>query len=47
MADDEMIEWHHRHDRHEFEQTSGVGYGQEARSAVVHWVAKSHILLSE
>ena len=28
MTEDEMGEWHHRLDRHEFEQALGVGYGQ-------------------
>ena len=28
MTEDEMVEWHHRLDGHEFEQTLGVGDGQ-------------------
>ena len=28
MMEDEMVEWHHRLDRHEFEQALGVGDGQ-------------------
>ena len=28
MTEDEMVEWHHLLDGHEFEQTSGVGDGQ-------------------
>ena len=28
MTEDEMVGWHHRLDRHEFEQTPGVGEGQ-------------------
>ena len=28
MTKDEMVGWHHRLDRHEFEQTLGVGDGQ-------------------
>ena len=28
MTEDEMAEWHHRLDGHEFEQTPGVGDGQ-------------------
>ena len=28
MTEDETVGWHHRHDRHEFEQASGVGDGQ-------------------
>ena len=28
--EDEMVGWHHRLDRHEFEQAPGVGGGQES-----------------
>ena len=28
MTEEEMVGWHHRLDRHEFEQASGVGDGQ-------------------
>ena len=28
MTEDEMAEWHHRLDGHEFERTPGVGDGQ-------------------
>ena len=28
MTEEEMIGWHHRLDRHEFEQAPGVGDGQ-------------------
>ena len=28
MAEDEMVGWHHRLNRHEFEQTLGNGEGQ-------------------
>ena len=28
MTEDEMVGWHHQLDRHEFEQTPGVGDGQ-------------------
>ena len=28
MTEGEMVEWHHRLDGHEFEQTLGVGDGQ-------------------
>ena len=27
-TEDEMAEWHHRFDGHEFDETPGVGYGQ-------------------
>ena len=29
MTEDEMVEWHHRLNGHEFGQTPGVGDGQE------------------
>ena len=28
MTEDEMVEWHHRCDEHEFKQALGVGDGQ-------------------
>ena len=28
MTEDEMVEWHHQLDGHDFEQASGVGDGQ-------------------
>ena len=28
MTEDEMVEWHHQLDGHEFEQAPGVGDGQ-------------------
>ena len=28
MKEDEMVEWHHQHDGHEFEQSSGDSEGQ-------------------
>jgi len=37
MTEDEMVEWHHRLDGHEFEQALGVGDGHGA----VHGVTKS------
>ena len=30
MTEDEMVEWHHQFDEHEFEQALGVGDGQES-----------------
>ena len=39
--EDEMIEWHHRLNGHEFEQAPGVGDGQGSLGASVHGVAKS------
>ena len=46
---EEMVEWHHRLDGHEFEQAPGVGDGQGSlacwwtrdRTPLVHEVAKS------
>ena len=37
MAEDEVVEWHHRHDGHEFEQTSGVGDGQGSLACYSPW----------
>ena len=28
MTEDEIVGWHHQLDVHEFEQASGIGYGQ-------------------
>ena len=44
MTEDEMVEWHHRLNGHEFEQTPGDG--SEAWCAAVHGVAKSWTWLS-
>ena len=30
MTEDELVEWHHRVDRHEFEQALGVSDGQRS-----------------
>ena len=46
MTEDEMVGWHHRLYRHEFEWTPGVG-GQEAWRAAVHGVTKSWTQLSD
>ena len=45
MTEDEMVEWHHQLNAHEFEQAPGVGDGQAWRAAV-HGVAKSQTCLS-
>ena len=47
MTEDEMVGWHHRLDRHEFEQALGVGDGQGAWRAEVHGVTKSWTHLSD
>ena len=47
MTKDEMVEWHHQLDGHEFEQISCVGHGREAWRAIVHGLAKSQTQLSD
>ena len=42
-----MVGWHHRLDRHEFEQAPGVGDGQGVLGCSVHGVAKSQTRLSD
>ena len=37
MAEDEMVRWHHRLDRHEFEQTPGDGDGQGGLERCNSW----------
>ena len=37
MTEDEMVEWHHRHDGHESEQALGVGDGQESLACCSPW----------
>ena len=32
-----MVEWHHRHNEHEFEQTDGVGDGQGSLACCSPW----------
>ena len=41
MTEDEMAGWHHQLNGDEFEQTPGVGDGQESLRAAVHGVVKS------
>ena len=41
MTEDEMVGWHHQLNRHEFEQTLGVGDGQGSQVAAVHRVTKN------
>ena len=44
-TEDDMAEWHHRLDGHEFEKLLGVGVGQGSLIAV-HGVAKSQTRLN-
>ena len=37
MTEDEMVEWHHRLDGHEFEQTPGVVVGQGRLTSCSPW----------
>ena len=37
MTEDEMVEWHHQLDGHEFEQVLGVGDGQGSLSCCSPW----------
>ena len=40
MTVDEMVGWHHRLNRHEFEQALGVGDGQESLVCCSPWGLK-------
>ena len=40
MTEDEMVVWHHRLDRHEFEQTLEVGDGQGGLVCCSPWGRK-------
>ena len=37
MTEDEMVGWHNRLNGHEFEETPGVGYGQEGLVCCSPW----------
>ena len=39
-AEDEMVSWHHWHDGHEFEQTTGDGGGQRSLTCCSSWSCK-------
>ena len=47
MAEDEMVEWHHRLNAHGFGWTLGVGDDREAWCAVIHGVAKTRTQLRD
>ena len=40
MVEEEMIEWHHQIDEHEFEQALGVGDGQGSLACFSPWGCK-------
>ena len=40
MKEDEMVEWHHRFDGHEFDQAVGVGEGQGGLECCSSWGCK-------
>ena len=37
MTEDEMVEWHHQLDGHEFEEALGVGDGQGSLACCSPW----------
>ena len=41
MTEDEILGWHHRLNGHEFEQTPGVGDGQEGLACCSPWGLKA------
>ena len=46
MTEDEMVGWHHRLDKHEFEQVSGVGDGQGSLVCCSPWGRKESVPLN-
>ena len=46
MTEDEMVEWHHRRDGHEFEEALGVRDGQGSLACCSPWGGKSQTGLS-
>ena len=40
MTEDEMVGWHHRLSKHEFEQAPGVGNGQGSLVCCSPWGGK-------
>ena len=47
MTEDEIVEWHHRLDGHEFEKALGAGDGQGSLDAAVHGAPESQTGLSD
>ena len=43
MTEDEMVEWHHRVNGHEFEQTLGYTEGQESLVCCSPWGCKESL----
>ena len=40
MKEDEIVEWHHQFNRHEFQQALGVGDGQGGLACCSPWDQK-------
>ena len=40
MTEDELVEWHHQLNGHEFEQTLGAGEGQGSLACFSPWGCK-------
>ena len=48
MTEDEMVGWHHRLSKHEFEQAPGVGNGQGSLACCSSWGHRvGHDLVTE
>ena len=47
MTEDEMIEWHHQLDGHEFEQAPGVGDGQGSLACYYPWGGKESTMIEQ
>ena len=47
MTEDEIVEWHHRHNGHAFEQAPGVGDGQGRLACCRPWVTKNQTNMTE
>ena len=46
MTEDEIVEWHHQLDGHEFEQALGVGDEQGSLACCSPWDSKGRTRLS-
>ena len=47
MTEDEMIEWHHQLDGHEFEQAPEVGDGQGSLACYYPWGRKESNMIEQ